>query len=111
VEVGWLRLAYAIAWALINDRIKLLAYKIFDPVKAAPKSDTKAERSLMLMLRLSRSPMPNLTHLRLRPSLTSPSLRPRLTHLSPTPKLTSREPEAKAKAKPETKAEPKPMQS
>jgi H+-transporting ATPase len=35
--------AYAIAWALINDRIKLLAYKIFDPVKAAPKSDTKAE--------------------------------------------------------------------
>ena len=34
---------YAIAWALINDRIKLLAYKIFDPVKAAPKPDTKAE--------------------------------------------------------------------
>jgi H+-transporting ATPase len=35
--------AYAIAWALINDRIKLLAYKIFDPVKAAPKSETKGE--------------------------------------------------------------------
>jgi H+-transporting ATPase len=34
---------YAIAWALINDRIKLLAYKIFDPVKAAPKPETKAE--------------------------------------------------------------------
>jgi H+-transporting ATPase len=34
---------YAIVWALINDRIKLLAYKIFDPVKAAPKADTKAE--------------------------------------------------------------------
>jgi H+-transporting ATPase len=35
--------AYAIVWALINDRIKLLAYKIFDPVKAAPKPDAKAE--------------------------------------------------------------------
>jgi H+-transporting ATPase len=34
---------YAIAWALINDRIKLLAYKIFDPVKAQSKSDAKAE--------------------------------------------------------------------
>jgi H+-transporting ATPase len=38
---------YAIAWALINDRIKLLAYKIFDPVKksipqtAAPADDTQ----------------------------------------------------------------------
>jgi len=25
---------YAIAWALLNDRIKLLAYRIFDPPKA-----------------------------------------------------------------------------
>jgi H+-transporting ATPase len=25
---------YAIVWALLNDRIKLLAYRIFDPVKA-----------------------------------------------------------------------------
>ena len=33
---------YAIAWALVNDRIKLLAYKIFDPVKAEPKADAKA---------------------------------------------------------------------
>jgi len=34
---------YAIVWALINDRIKLLAYKIFDPVKAAAKPDSKSE--------------------------------------------------------------------
>jgi H+-transporting ATPase len=27
--------AYAICWALINDRIKLLAYRIFDPTKAS----------------------------------------------------------------------------
>ena len=26
--------AYAIAWALLNDRVKLLAYRIFDPTKA-----------------------------------------------------------------------------
>jgi H+-transporting ATPase len=34
---------YALLWALINDRVKLLAYKIFDPVKAGPKPDAKAE--------------------------------------------------------------------
>jgi H+-transporting ATPase len=34
---------YAIAWALINDRIKLLAYKIFDPVKAGAKPEVKSE--------------------------------------------------------------------
>jgi H+-transporting ATPase len=26
--------AYALAWFLINDRVKLLAYRIFDPTKA-----------------------------------------------------------------------------
>jgi H+-transporting ATPase len=26
--------AYALAWALVNDRVKLLAYRIFDPAKA-----------------------------------------------------------------------------
>ena len=35
--------AYALLWALVNDRVKLLAYKIFDPVKAGPKPDVKAE--------------------------------------------------------------------
>jgi len=33
---------YALAWFLLNDRVKLLAYKIFDPVKAVPKSETKS---------------------------------------------------------------------
>jgi H+-transporting ATPase len=27
---------YALAWALLNDRVKLLAYRIFDPAKASP---------------------------------------------------------------------------
>ena len=38
---------YALVWFLINDRIKLLAYRIFDPVKAVPahqaKTETKSE--------------------------------------------------------------------
>ena len=32
---------YALIWFLINDRIKLLAYRIFDPVKAATKRSDK----------------------------------------------------------------------
>jgi H+-transporting ATPase len=36
--------AYAIVWFLINDRIKLLAYKIFDPVKkVGGKPEAKAD--------------------------------------------------------------------
>jgi H+-transporting ATPase len=34
---------YALAWFLVNDRVKLLAYRILDPVKAEPKPETKAE--------------------------------------------------------------------
>jgi len=30
-------------WFLVNDRVKLLAYRIFDPVKKEPKTDAKAE--------------------------------------------------------------------
>jgi H+-transporting ATPase len=35
--------AYALVWALINDRIKLLAYKILDPVKAEAKPAVNAD--------------------------------------------------------------------
>jgi H+-transporting ATPase len=34
---------YALVWFLFNDRLKLLAYRILDPVKAQPKSDVKAD--------------------------------------------------------------------
>jgi H+-transporting ATPase len=34
---------YALLWFLVNDRIKLLAYRIFDPVKAAAKTGIKPE--------------------------------------------------------------------
>ena len=32
---------YALIWFLVNDRIKLLAYKIFDPVKTKASTDVK----------------------------------------------------------------------
>ena len=36
--------AYALIWALINDRVKLLAYRIFDPIKKAiPQTATANE--------------------------------------------------------------------
>ncbi len=34
---------YALVWFLINDRLKLLAYRIFDPAKVEPKLEAKAE--------------------------------------------------------------------
>jgi len=33
---------YALLWFLVNDRIKLLAYRIFDPVKANAQTETKS---------------------------------------------------------------------
>jgi H+-transporting ATPase len=33
---------YALMWFLVNDRVKLLAYRIFDPLKTAPQTDAKA---------------------------------------------------------------------
>jgi H+-transporting ATPase len=34
---------YALAWFLVTDPVKLLAYRILDPIKAAPKPEAKAE--------------------------------------------------------------------
>lgn len=34
---------YALAWFLVNDGVKLLAYRIFDPVMAKPQPETKAK--------------------------------------------------------------------
>ena len=49
---GWAAFVwgYAIAWALVNDRVKLLAYRIFDPTKPAllskkPKSQNPQDLS------------------------------------------------------------------
>jgi H+-transporting ATPase len=35
--------AYALVWALVSDQVKLLAYRIFDPVKGDTVSEAKSE--------------------------------------------------------------------
>jgi H+-transporting ATPase len=37
--------AYALVWALVNDRVKMLAYRIFGPAKAAPLSRKPVDRT------------------------------------------------------------------
>jgi len=41
ISWGWALMVwgYSLAWFLVNDRVKLLAYRIFDPVKAETLSD------------------------------------------------------------------------
>ena len=36
--------AYALAWFLVNDRVKLLAYRIFDPAERAPRQEARANK-------------------------------------------------------------------
>jgi H+-transporting ATPase len=47
---GWAMFVwgYALTWFLVNDRVKLLAYRIFDPVQAErnPQTEAKAEPQL-----------------------------------------------------------------
>jgi H+-transporting ATPase len=70
---------YALAWFLVNDRVKLLAYRIFDPVRAAPQIKAKA------------APQPEAK-----------------AQPKPEVKAAEPEPDGKAERKPETKAAPQP---
>ena len=47
---GWAAFVwgYALVWFLLNDRIKLLAYKIFDRVKTINPNETNAVTALRL---------------------------------------------------------------
>jgi H+-transporting ATPase len=101
--------AYAIAWALINDRIKLLAYKIFDPVKSAPKSDTKAEPKPDADAKAE--PKPDAKPDAPAPEAKPDQPKPEAKADAPKPDAKADQPKPEAKAeepKPETKAEPKP---
>jgi H+-transporting ATPase len=99
--------AYAIAWALINDRIKLLAYKILDPVKAAPKSDTKAEPKPDAKADPKADAKPDAPAPEAKPDQPKPDAKADAP--KPDGKADQPKPEAKAEEpKPETKAEPKP---
>jgi H+-transporting ATPase len=43
--------AYALVWALINDRVKLLAYRIFDPAKPALLTKKPVDRTAEIAAR------------------------------------------------------------
>ncbi len=42
---------YALAWFLLNDRVKLLAYRIFDPVKAPPVAKSPVDLTTQIATR------------------------------------------------------------
>ncbi len=56
ISRGWALFVwgYALLWFRVSDRIKLLAYRIFDPVKAAPQAEVKAPIPLDLTTRIAR---------------------------------------------------------
>jgi H+-transporting ATPase len=74
---------YALLWFLLNDRVKLLAYRIFDPVK---KSATKPEIKVA----------------------SQPDAKPDAEGDAKTSTKPEAKPDAKAEAKPDRKAETKP---
>ena len=82
---------YAIVWFLVNDRLKLLAYRVFDPVKVEPKPEGKAE------------PKPDA-----KPEVKSESKAEPKPEVITVPKPEGQDepkPEAKAESQPEAKAE------
>ncbi len=85
---------YALTWFLVNDRVKLLAYRIFDPVKAAPHTEAKAAPQ---------------TEAKAKPKLEGKAAPQPDAKAEPKPEAkTEPKPEAKAESKLEAKAEPKP---
>jgi H+-transporting ATPase len=86
---GWAAFVwgYALLWFLLNDRVKLLAYRIFDPVGGVPKSGAKVEAK----------------------SDTNAESKPdaKATESKPDAKANDPKSEAKPEAKPDAKTEPK----
>jgi H+-transporting ATPase len=88
---------YALLWFLVNDNVKLLAYRIFDPIKAIAKPEAKADE-----------PKPEV---KADPKTQSkPESEPKADAKSDAKgdTKTSAKPDAKPEVKTETKAEPKP---
>jgi H+-transporting ATPase len=83
---------YALIWFLINDRVKLLAYRILDPVKAKPeaKAEAKPDAKAESKPEAKAEPKPEVE------DEAAPGSAPEA------------KPEAKAEAKPEAKAEAAP---
>jgi H+-transporting ATPase len=80
---------YALLWFLVNDNVKLLAYRIFDPAKATAKPEAKADE-----------PKPD--------AKTDPKTQSKPESEAKADAKPDAEPEAKAETKAEDKADPKP---
>jgi H+-transporting ATPase len=114
---GWAAFVwgYALLWFLLNDRVKLLAYRIFDPAGAVPKSgakveaksDTKAEPKPDAK---AAEPRPDAKAIEPKPEAKATEPNPEAKGANPKPDAKANDPksEAKTEAKPCAKAEPKP---
>ena len=104
---------YAIVWALINDRIKLLAYKIFDPIKVEATHEAKAESRPEAKVDAPKSeakaePKPETKDkLKVEAKADQPKPEAKADAPKPAAKPDQPKPEARAEPKPETKDKPK----
>jgi H+-transporting ATPase len=87
---------YALLWFLVNDNVKVLAYRIFDPVKAAAKPEAKAGE-----------PKPEAKVDPKTQSKTESEAKADAKHDAEGDTKISAKPDAKSEAKTETKAEEK----
>jgi H+-transporting ATPase len=98
--LGWnwalLVWGYALAWALVNDRVKLLTYRILDSAKAKPQLERQAEAEPQPEAKAEVKPEAK--------ALPAPE-----SKAGPQPKGKGEsKPDASAEAKPEAKAGPQP---
>ncbi len=108
---GWAAFVwgYALAWFLINDRVKLLAYRIFDPVKkAGTKSEVKTDSKIDTKV----EPKPE-AKVEAKSDAKADSKTEAKADPKPPANVDSKpddkpKPEGNAEAKPEAKTEPKP---
>jgi H+-transporting ATPase len=87
---------YALLWFLVNDRIKLLAYRIFDPVKAVARTGTEPEGKTKVQTETKAEPQQDAKV----ETKSSSKVNAKPGDKVPSP------PEASSEAKPETKLEP-----
>jgi H+-transporting ATPase len=109
---------YALIWFLINDRIKLLAYRIFDPVKAVPAHQAATEQKPEVKdgpkpeAKVEPAPDSKAESKPAAKDTPNPEVKVELKpEVKDEPKPEVKDglkPEAKTEPKPETKVEPKP---
>ncbi len=95
---------YALVWFLVNDRVKLLAYRIFGSPKADARARVKAIDAKKAVAKPDAKAEPE-AKAEAKPDAKAEPAPDAKAEATPDAKA---EPEAKAEAKPEVKAEPKP---